>query len=262
MILTVNIGNAHITIGCMQERTPVFVGFLPSDVKKTDLEYAIDLYRLFSENSVDPKEVSGGIISSVVPKILPVMKEAVRRLFSFEPLEVELDKLRGLHIALDDPKVLGMNLVADSVAAVSLYGAPVIVVDMGSATSVCVISREKHYLGGVILPGMESALSELFGGTAQLSAFPLRLQDHVYATNTEDCINAGAVFGNAGMIDGILDRIMEDPALKSASVVICGHLSAFVIPYMKHRVIEDRHLILKGLSLIYEQEVTGHASDR
>ena len=161
MILAIDIGNTNIVLGCMEEGKCIFVERLSTVRTKTELEYAIDIKNVLDIYHIKRSELKGGIISSVVPQITTVVKLAVEKILGGEALVVGAGIKTGLNIRIDNPAQLGSDLVVDSVAAIAEYPAPMLVFDMGTANTVCVIDKNKNYIGGMIYPGIGVSLDSL-----------------------------------------------------------------------------------------------------
>ncbi len=260
MILTVNIGNSHITFGCMEKDRAVFLERVSTNLKKTDLEYAVDIYNAFRLHGVDVTVPEGGIISSVVPQLTAILQASVARVFSFTPMIVRAADTHMLKIAIDDPKELGSNLVVNAVAVREEYGAPAVIIDMGTATVIGIIDNEGTFLGTAILPGLQSSVDALSGGTAQLPPISPEKAVTALGRSTVECMNGGVVYGNAGMIDAIITRMtdelreLEGDAFREPVIVATGKYSSVPAPFLRHPVIVDEFLSLKGLTLIYYGE--------
>ncbi|MEG1873101.1 MAG: type III pantothenate kinase, partial [Ruthenibacterium sp.] len=158
----------------------------------------------------------------------------------------------GLNILIDNPAQLGSDLVVDAVAAIHAYEKPLIIIDMGTATTFSVVDQKGNYLGGVICSGLKISLDALTARTSQLQSIGLEPPKSVIGCNTVDCMKSGAIYGGASMLDGMIDRIQEEMGQK-AIVVATGGLGKFVVPYCKHPIIYDDALLLKGLWLIYKK---------
>ncbi len=254
MILALDVGNTNICIGCFQDGKILFTGRMSTDHSKTADEYAIgfnSIIRLYGHHAAD---VEGSIISSVVPPLNRILKDAVKRLTGTVPLQIGPGLKTGLNILLDNPGQMGADLVVDAVAAIHQYPKPLIIIDMGTATTVSVVDRESRYQGGLILPGVKISQDTLTGRTSQLPRISLEAPAHVIGKNTIDCMKSGAIFGNAAMLDGLIDRIEEEIGEK-ATVVATGGLAECIIPNCRREVHYDPDLLLKGLMIIYEKNV-------
>lgn len=158
----------------------------------------------------------------------------------------------GLNIIMDNPKTVGSDMIVDMIAAQKSYPCPVIVIDMGTATTMSVADASGNYIGGVILPGLRVSLDSLSSKTAQLPHISLDIPDHVIGKNTIDCMRSGIMYGSAAMIDGIIDR-MEAELGAPASVVATGGLARFVTPLCRHKISYEDDLLLKGLLILYNK---------
>ena len=254
MILTIDIGNSNIVLGGVEDTDVRFEARLRTDATKTSDEYAVDLKMLLDIYAVDPKAIEGIIIASVVPQVLNSLQTAVKKLTGKTSLVVGPGLKTGLNILLESPGQMGADLVAGDVAALLEHEPPLIVVDMGTATTLSAIDGEGRYLGGMILPGVRVSQDTLTGRTSQLPRISLEPPAHVIGKNTIDCMKSGAIYGNAAMIDGCIQRIQDELGGK-ATVVATGGLAECIVPYCRQEVNYDGDLLLKGLMLLYEKIV-------
>ncbi|MBQ7036867.1 MAG: type III pantothenate kinase [Clostridia bacterium] len=252
MILTVDIGNTNIVLGGFMGDEPSFVARLSTDTKKTEDEYAAVLRSVLSIREVEKKEIRGAIIASVVPPLNAVMKKAIRIVYGIDPILVGPGIKTGLGIHCDNPATVGADLISGCVAAHTIYGSPCLVVDMGTATKIMLVDEKGTFCGASIIPGVTIGLSALSGGTAQLPQISLEAPKSVIGKNTVDCMRSGVVYGNACLIDGMIDRFFEE-AGGEMPVIATGGLSSTIIPLCKHDITLDEHLVLKGLHILYEK---------
>ncbi len=253
MIIGIDVGNTYITCGGIEGTEVLFFGRCRTAENTTVLEHAIWMEELLHENMRLSKELEGAVISCVVPSVLTYVSYAAKMLTGKDPVIVSERSRHGLRILLDDPKELGPNLIADAAAGKACLGLPFILLDMGTATSIAVIDEDAEYLGGVLLPGVQSALDELSNGTAVLPELSVHSDVTALGRNSAESMNGGAVYGNAGMIDGIIGRI-EEARGEALPVIATGHLSTILKPFLKHDVTVDELLTLRGLALIYRAE--------
>lgn len=252
MILAVDIGNTNIVIGCMDGNRAVFVERLSTVRTKTELEYAIDIKNVLDIYHIRKQELDGGIISSVVPQITTVAKMAVEKILKKEVLVVGAGIRTGLNIRIDNPAQLGSDLVVDSVAAIAEYPVPMLVFDMGTANTVCVIDKNKNYVGGMIYPGIGVALDSLTSSASQLGGISLEAPEHIIGKNTVECMKSGAIYSSAAAIDGLIDRL-EEELDGELTVIATGGLAKKIVPYCRRKIILDDELLLKGLAIIYHK---------
>lgn len=250
MLLAIDIGNTNIVIGCMAEGKAAFVERMSTDDAKTGLEYAIGFKTVLELYNINVSDIEGAIISSVVPPITGVVKEAIKKITGIDAMVVGPGVKTGLNILIDNPKSVGADLVVASVAAIKEYGAPCIIIDMGTATTVVAIDKSGNYLGGAIVPGIHASLDSLVGKTAKLPRISIEPPTKTIGKTTEDSMKSGVVFGNAALIDGLVDRMEEELGYK-ANVIATGGMANAVIKYCKRDITVDDGLLLKGLYQIY-----------
>ena len=252
MILAIDIGNTNIVVGCIDKEKTYFIERLSTVRTKTELEYAVDIKVVLDLYHVKKSDIEGCIISSVVPQITNIAKLAVEKILKKEPIVLGPGVKTGLNIMMDHPGQLGADLVADAVAGIAEYQAPLIIVDMGTATTVSVVDEKKNYVGGMIMPGMRIALDALTARASQLSGISIEAPKRIIGKNTIECMKSGVLYSNAAAIDGIIDRIEEEIGQK-ATVIATGGLAKKIVPHCKKEIILDEYLLLKCLLVIYEK---------
>jgi len=257
MILAIDIGNSNLVLGCFDKNEIVFTEHVATDLHKTELEYAIILKAVLDLQNTSPQQLEGAVISSVVPPLVPVLRSAIEKIApDIRILAVDNSIETGLPIHLDHPEQVGTDLIVGAVAAVSEYGTPAIVIDLGTATTLSVIDKDGCYIGGAILTGVQVSLNSLVSGTAQLPSISLTKPDRVLGTNTVDSMRSGVLFGNAAAIDGMIDRIWKELGCET-SLTATGDLANAVIPCCRHSITVDGTLPLKGLRILYEMNKGG-----
>ncbi len=254
MILAVDIGNTNIVIGCMDGEKVCFVERVSTNQANTELEYVVEFRALFDLYRIGVEDITGSIISSVVPPLNNIVKSALEKLFHNAPLLVGPGLKTGLNILMDNPAQLGSDLVVNAVAGLHYYGAPIIMIDMGTATTISVVDGKKNYIGGMILPGVKVSLDSLVNRTSQLPRISLEPPKKVIGRNTIDCMKSGIVMGQAACLDGMIERIYDELGYE-APVVATGGLAGSIVPHCKRKIVCDNELTLKGLGLIYRRNV-------
>lgn len=252
MLLAIDVGNTNIVIGCMDGETIEFTERLSTDAGKTSLEYAILFKTALDIHHVDTSRIDGAIISSVVPPVTPVIRTALRKITGIKALILGPGTRTGLNIRLDDPTAVGADLVAGAVGALQKYKPPVIVVDMGTATTLMAIDKDRNFLGGAIMPGVRLSLNSLVSEASMLQGISLDSPKHVIGRNTVDAMRSGILYGHAAMIDGLVDR-MEEELEGEVTVIATGGLAAGVVPACRHQIQVDDTLLLTGMRIIYEK---------
>lgn len=252
MILAIDVGNTNIVVGCIDDRKTYFIERLSTNRTKTELEYAVDLKNVLDIYHIKKAEIEGCIISSVVPQITNIVKLAAEKILKKNAIVLGPGVKTGLNIMMDNPGQLGADQVADAVAGISGYPVPLILIDMGTATTASVVNSKKQYVGGMILPGVGVSLDALTARASQLSGISIDAPRHVIGKNTIECMKSGVLYSNAAALDGIIDRIEEELGEK-ATVVATGGLAKKIVPHCKREIILDEELLLRGLLIIYEK---------
>ena len=224
MILAIDIGNTNVVLGGIEGNDILFEARMATDSIKTSDQYCAELKNILALFDVVPSMIDGTIVASVVPPVLNSFRTAIRKLTGKNCLVVGPGIRTGLNIRMDNPAEIGSDLIVASVAAIHDYGAPLLIVDMGTATTITAIDKDGVYTGGCICPGLKISL------------------------------RSGIMFGAAAMLDGLLDR-MEQELGTPATVVATGGISKFVVPLCRRKLIYDRTLMLKGLNLLYQRNV-------
>ena len=256
MVLAVDIGNTNIVLGCFGKEEVRFIERLSTNLNATALEYTVNIRTTLELYDMDPADFDGAIISSVVPSVTQAVETAVMRAIGQRPLILGPGIKTGLNIRLDNPAQLGSDRVADAVGAIGSYPCPLITIDMGTATTISVIDKNKNFLGGMIIPGLQMSLDSLSSRAAQLPRIALEAPDRVIGTNTVDCMKSGIIYYTASGIDGAIDRIEEELG-EPCTVVSTGGMARNIIPYCRHEIISDDQLLLKGLMTIYNRNRKG-----
>ena len=250
MILTIDIGNTNIVIGKYKDDKLVYVTRLMTDSAKSESEYAVILKSILSLDKENTGMISGAIISSVVPPLTKTIFNAVNILYGVDSLIVGPGIKTGINLQVDNPSQVGADLICACVAAYNKYDSPALIIDMGTATKIIVVDENATFMGVSIIPGVELSLRALSGGTAQLPQISLDAPSRVIAKNTVECMKSGVIYGNASMIDGMIERIEKEFGSKTSHIATGGYAKA-VIPYCKNEIKIDENLILDGLYIMY-----------
>lgn len=252
MILAIDIGNTNIVFGCAEEDKILFRERVYTNHLATDLEYAGKMRIAMDMHGIDPKQIEGAIISSVVPTLKNILTMAVTKLTGKVPMVVGPGIKTGLSILIDNPAQLGSDLVVDAVAGINEYPAPMIIIDMGTATTFSVIDRKKQYLGGMIMTGMSVSADALTSRTAQLPNIAFEKPKRVIGTNTVDCLKSGIMYSQACALDGVIERLEEELG-ERCTVIATGGLAGTIVELCRRDIILDDDLLLKGLMVIYNK---------
>jgi type III pantothenate kinase len=253
MILAVDAGNTNIVLGCMVGDSIRFTARVRTDRAKTEDEYALIFRNLFDLHQVERHGVDGAILACVVSELTDVLRSAIETVIKKRPLVVGAGLKTGLNIKIDNPATLGADLVVDAVAAQAKYPKPLVIFDMGTANTMSVLDRQGRFLGGAIMAGPRLAVDVLSTRTSQLPHIELDPPPKVIGSNTIQCMQSGAIYGHAAMLDGLIDRVEDELGEPLACVVATGGLSSRIIPFCRRKILLDENLMLQGLRLIYEK---------
>ena len=250
MILTIDIGNSNIVLGGVQENAIVFEARLRTEATKTSDQYCVDLKILLDVYNIDPKDIEGCIISSVVPQVLNSFQTAIKKLTGKVSLVVGPGIKTGLDIRLENPGQTGADLVVADVAALREHKPPLIVIDMGTATTMSVLDENGAHIGGCIIPGVRISMDALTERTALLPGLQLDQPKRAIGRNTVDAMRSGIMIGTACMLDGMVERFEQELG-KKTTVIATGGIAKFIVPLCKTPMIYDKDLLIKGLAALY-----------
>ena len=250
MILTIDIGNSNIVLGGVKDDQIVFEARLRTEVTKTSDQYCVDLKILMEVYGVSNTDIEGTIIASVVPQVLNSMRTAIQKLTGKVPLVVGPGLKTGLNILLENPGQTGADLVVADVAALREHKPPLIVIDMGTATTMSVLDKNGAHIGGCIIPGVKISMDALTDRTALLPGLQLDQPKKAIGRNTIDAMRSGIMLGTACMLDGMVERMEAELGYKT-TVIITGGIAKFIAPMCKTPMIYDKDLIIKGLAALY-----------
>jgi len=251
MLLVLDVGNTHIKLGIYRDETLLFSIRISTDRAKTKDEYLVEFHSLFEVYRVPTEEITGAIISCVVPHLTPALRDSLQALLGITPMVVGPGIKTGLNIKINDPASLGADLAVTCVAASALYPSPCIVFGLGTATTICVLDKSGAMIGGGLAPGLDISLAALTEKTSLLPSVCLEAPSRVIGRNTDECMRSGAVIGTACMIDGMCGRIEEELGTP-CTVVATGALASVVTPSCRRDIILCDNLLLEGLRLLYK----------
>ena len=252
MLLVIDIGNTNIVFGVFHDDRLQAHWRIKTDRQKTADEYGFICLQSFQYYHIDPIQVQAAIIASVVPEVEPAIRTAIQNFLRINPLTVHPGLTTGLQIRYDHPEKLGADRLVNAVAAYTLYGGPVIIADLGTATKLCVVTAQGEYLGGIIAPGI-AALAEILTKTAdQLPRFEPVKPPKVIGTNTVACMQSGIIYGQIAMLSGLIRRIKSELGQATVKVVATGGLAHLVASEIPAINAVNPFLTLEGLKIIYE----------
>ncbi len=263
MLLAFDVGNTNIVVGVFKDGELITNWRMETDTKKSADEYGMIISRLFEYEGLDMKAVEDTIISTVVPSILFTLQHLSQKYFHTKAIVVESGVKTGLIVKYDNPKQVGADRIVNAVAALHKYPGPLIVIDFGTATTLCAVSEKSEYLGGVIVPGIKISSDALFEKTAKLPRVELEAPGHVLCRNTIEGIQAGVVYGNMGMTERIVSMMKQEIKAytgceKEPLVVATGGMASLMASGTDCIDHVDKLLTLTGLQLIYEKNKPAH----
>lgn len=252
MLLAVDVGNTNTVLGVFDGEKLVRSGRISTNPYDTEDDYSMKLYSFIELNKLN--NIDGAILSSVVPALNRTITKAIKNVCGIDSLVVGPGVKTGLNIRIDNPAELGADLVVGAVASIAKYPSPQVIFDLGTATTASVIDENKTYVGGVLLCGVKTAVNAISSGTAQLPQVDISAPKKVICSNTIDCMRAGAVYGNAAMVDGLVERFEQELG-KKLTVVVTGGLGKTISGECKTETIYDENLLLDGLRIIFEKNM-------
>lgn len=251
MLLAIDIGNTNVVVGVFDGKNLTANWRVGTNTQITSDEYAMIFKDLFNFAGLEFGRISGVIISTVVPPILPVMVEMARKYFRLEPMIVTHGIKTGITIRYENPKELGADRIVNAAAAYRFYGGPLVIVDFGTATTFCAVTKEGEYLGGAITPGIRISAEALFQRASKLPRVELIKPGSVIGGDTITAMQAGIIYGYAGLVDGIVGRMKKELSLE-AKVIATGGLAELVSPETETIQEVRPHLTLEGLALLFD----------
>ena len=257
MVICIDIGNTNIKYAIFDGNDLKFSFRVATDFKRTSDEYGAQLTGMLSANGVDVKEIEGGIISSVVPSLDYTVDKMCDLYLHIQPLHIAPGLKSGLNIRCDDAREVGADRIVNCVSAIVSYseGTPMIVVDFGTATTFNIISANNEFIGGVIAPGIKGSLDSLVNGTAKLPRVEIEAPKSVIAKNTVTNMQAGIVFGFAGLVEYIVKRIKKELKADNVKTIATGGFSNIISKEIECIDVVDKLLTLKGLKYLYDLNV-------
>ena len=251
MLLAIDIGNTNVTLGVFDKEELRATWAIATDIKKTADEYAVFLMNLLPREGLVLEDIDNISIACVVPPLLSTMEDMCTRYFKTQPLVVGPGVKTGVRVCTDNPREVGADRIVNVAAAHRIYGGPAIIIDFGTATTFDVLSKNGDYLGGAIAPGIVISAEALFTRASKLPRIELIPPEKAIGKNSVEAMQAGIMFGYAGLIENLVGRIRKEMGSK-AKVIATGGLSAVIASETQVIEIVDKNLTLVGLRLIHE----------
>ncbi|MDW7670880.1 MAG: type III pantothenate kinase [Bacillota bacterium] len=260
MLLVFDVGNTNIVMGTFEEDALTFSWRMSTDKDKSSDEYVILINQMLQYQNIQPSQVHDVIVSSVVPDLMYSLEHAIRKLFKLMPLLVEPGIKTGMAVLYDNPKQVGADRIVNAVASMKKYGGPLIIVDFGTATTFCAISKDGQYLGGTIAPGIKISSDALFQKAAKLPRIDLVKPGQVICKNTVNSMQSGIIYGYVGLVEHIVKKMKielspHDP--EGVKVIATGGLSTLISSETQTIDVVDKSITLDGLKVIYDMNREG-----
>lgn len=253
MLLTFDIGNTNIVMGVFPNDGDELIASwrMQTDTRRSADELGVTVYQMLELEGITREDISDVVVSSVVPQVMYSMLRMIQKFFGIDPMVIGPGTRTGIHIRYDNPRQVGADRIVNAVAGVKKYGAPLIIVDFGTATTFCAINRDSQYLGGSIYPGIRISSEALYEKAAKLTRVELVKMDKVICTNTTQSIQAGVFFGYIGSVDAIVTRMKEELGGGEIKVIATGGFAQLIKQGSQQIDLIDPSLTLHGLNILY-----------
>lgn len=251
MLLAIDIGNTNVVLGVFEGERLRESWRIGTKASITADEYAVIVKDLFAFSGIDFRQIDGIIISTVVPPLLSIMSEMARKYFKLDPMVVTSELKTGITLKYENPREIGADRIVNAAAAFRLYGGPLIIIDFGTATTFCAVTKKGEYLGGAITPGVKISAEALYQRAAKLPRVELTRPRTIIGRDTVSAMQAGILYGYAGLVDGIVERMKKELS-PDARVIATGGLAELVTPETRSAIEVRPNLTLEGLQFIYD----------
>jgi len=255
VILVIDVGNTNIVLGVYEGKKLLTYWRMGTNKEKTSDEYGMFMINLLKNEKIDPQKIEAVIVASVVPPIMYSLEHAIRKYFKTEPIIVGPGVKTGINIKYENPREVGADRIVNAVAAVEIYGKPLIIVDFGTATTFCAINSKGDYLGGIICPGIKVSAEALFQKAAKLPRIELVKPEYVIGRNTVVSMQSGIVYGYIGQVDYIVRRMKKEMNEDNIKVIATGGMARLIASEAETIDEINGNLTLEGLRIIYERNM-------
>lgn len=250
MVFVVDIGNSNIVSGVVNDGEILFNERISTDRDNTDVEFAVLFNTILELHKIDRNDIDGAIIASVVPEINSAIKKGLDKLLNCDTIIVGPGVKTGLDIKIYNPSELGADMVVAAVAAKKEYPLPLIIFDLGTATTISAVDSNGEFPGVSILAGVNTALQSIVNKASLLTNISFEKPKHLLGKNTIESLQSGVIYGTAAMMDGMIERVKKE-LTGEPTIVATGGISDKIVKYCEHDIIHDENLLLKGLYEVY-----------
>ncbi|WP_106495587.1 type III pantothenate kinase [Lentibacillus sp. Marseille-P4043] len=255
MLFVLDVGNTNTVLGVFEQDQLKHEWRIKTDRHKTEDEFGVLIKSLFDHKGISFSDIHGIIISSVVPPIMFALEKMCTYYFNQEPLIIGKDTVQSfLKMGYPNPKEIGADRIVNAVGAIAEYGAPLVIIDFGTATTYCYINEKEEYQGGSIAPGIHISMEALYSKASKLPKIEIQAPEHVVGKTTVEAMQSGVFYGYVGQVDGIVTRIKQQATVEP-KVVATGGLASLISDASTTIDYVDKHLTLKGLYLIYQKNM-------
>ncbi len=254
ILLVIDIGNTNIVLGVFKDKDLVFEWRISTDLRKTSDEYVLTFKQALECSNIEKSEITEAIVGSVVPNLMPTVPKAIKKYLGVDPIIVDENTKTGISNKYASPKEVGVDRIINAVSACEKYSTPIIIVDIGTAITFDYITENREYLGGAIAPGIGISSEALFTKTAKLPKFEIEMPKKVIGDSTVSSMQSGLVYGFIGLIDNIIEKILEEmhKTKDEVTIMATGGFSYLIAKQSKYITIIDKLITLDGLRIINE----------
>lgn len=252
ILLVIDIGNTNIVLGIFKDDELIFEWRISTDLRKTSDEYALTLRQALEYSNIKKSDIKEAIIGSVVPNLMPTIPKAIKKYLGVEPLIVTEKIKTGIVNKYASPKEVGVDRIINAVSACEKYKTPIIIVDIGTAITFDYITENREYLGGAIAPGIAISSEALFMKTAKLPKIEIEMPEKIIGDSTVSSMQSGLVYGFIGLIDNLIEKILEEKnkTKDEVTIIATGGFSYLIAKQSKYITIIDKLITLDGLKII------------
>lgn len=253
MLFVLDLGNTNMVLGVFEQSELKYEWRIKTDRHKTEDEFGILIHSLFDYKGIAFSDIQGVVISSVVPPIMFALERMSRNYFQIEPIVVGGKDMSGfLKMSYPNPKEVGADRIVNAISAIEKYGAPLVIIDFGTATTFCYIDEDSAYYGGIIIPGINISLEALYSRASKLPKIEITAPERIIGTSTVEAMQSGVFYGYVSQVDGMIHRIKEEMGT-NPKVIATGGLAPLIVKESREIDEVDVHLTLKGLNIIFQK---------